>query len=484
VRQMISLPGGQWEYDDSKPLGRAGGFGVVYAGKGKDSNSVAIKRLHVHAAAAGHRELRVAQDLAGRQLVNVIPVFDSGQDAQSDAYFVVMARAERSLQDELNLRKNLGEQETAHVLLDIASGLQEVSHLTHRDLKPANVLYHEGKWKIADFGIACFVEETTSLRTLNECLTPEYAAPEQWLVERATTATDIYALGCIAHALLAGSPPFQGTQATLKNRHLNEAPPILTLQDHRLSSLTTMMLRKLPETRPTLDRVRAVLDAISKTIPDKAKPLGLAALERAGAHAAREEAEEESRQIEEEKARQVRANLESHGQDVLEKVLESLMKSIQDRAPTSRKIESERGLPSSVHRDELFQICLGMAQITVLTPVPFTPSDFPHSHWDVILGTTIGITNGSYKDEGCTMLWYMRLQPQEAYRWYEVSYKPCLGKYTFTIPESPDLAAAQGVVAPHAIAYGPKTIDDENVEDFCDRWAGRLAAAYLERRQN
>jgi serine/threonine-protein kinase len=58
--------------------------------------------------------------------------------------------------------------QTAHVLLQIASGLSEVEDIVHRDLKPANILRHEGVWKIADFGIAKFVEETTSVETLKK----------------------------------------------------------------------------------------------------------------------------------------------------------------------------------------------------------------------------------------------------------------------------------------------------------------------------
>ncbi|MDM3788590.1 protein kinase, partial [Proteus mirabilis] len=78
----------------------------------------------------------------------------------------------------------------------------EVGDIVHRDLKPGNILRHEERWKIADFGIAKFVEDSTSLETLREALTPSYAAPEQWLGQRPTSATDIYALGCIIHALV------------------------------------------------------------------------------------------------------------------------------------------------------------------------------------------------------------------------------------------------------------------------------------------
>ena len=49
--------------------------------------------------------------------------------------------------------------EGLRILLAITNGLLEVPEIVHRDLKPKNVLRHEDTWKIADFGIARFVEE-------------------------------------------------------------------------------------------------------------------------------------------------------------------------------------------------------------------------------------------------------------------------------------------------------------------------------------
>jgi serine/threonine protein kinase len=51
----------------------------------------------------------------------------------------------------------------------------EVPQIVRRDLKPANVLWLDGGWKIADFDIAKFVEDVTSLNTVKAALTPPYA---------------------------------------------------------------------------------------------------------------------------------------------------------------------------------------------------------------------------------------------------------------------------------------------------------------------
>lgn len=86
------------------------------------------------------------------------------------------------------------------------------------------MLLHDGKWKIADFGIARFVEDATSAHTVREFLSPQYAAPEQWIGERATQATDVYALCCVAYTLLTGEPPFPGPD--YQRQHTSESPPV------------------------------------------------------------------------------------------------------------------------------------------------------------------------------------------------------------------------------------------------------------------
>jgi serine/threonine-protein kinase len=141
----IRLPRGQWSFDEGSRLGAAGGFGEVFAGSGPDGAPIAVKRLHLTADQAAHRELRIADHLITRTLTHVIPILDAGQDAESDRYFVVMARAEKSLQQAVG-PTGLPQADAVRILLDICHGLQQASEIVHRDLKPANVLLHDGTW--------------------------------------------------------------------------------------------------------------------------------------------------------------------------------------------------------------------------------------------------------------------------------------------------------------------------------------------------
>ncbi len=89
--------------------------------------------------------------------------------------------------------------------------------VVHRDLKPANVLVDsDGRPRVVDFGIAKVLEpvvagEETRGGPATMLLTPEYTSPEQVRGERATTASDVYALGLLLYRLLAGVPAYRVT---------------------------------------------------------------------------------------------------------------------------------------------------------------------------------------------------------------------------------------------------------------------------------
>jgi serine/threonine protein kinase len=476
--QKIKLELSEWEYDPGEQLGPDGGFGVVFAGRGAQYGPVAVKRLNIGAREAAHRELKIAKELAGREFTNVLPVYDSGQDANSDSYFVVMALAQKSLQDELDAGTRLDDLQAAIIMTDIAKGIAEVSDMVHRDLKPGNVLYHDGKWKVADFGIARFVEDSTSLQTVRACLTPQYAAPEQWRLERPTTAVDIYALGCIGYSLLTGRPPFQGpSQGELKQQHLFEAPPSLEGHCAQLTSLLSMMLRKAQETRPRIDRVLDILQPISGGASmakgeSQSDPLATAGLE-----AARREAEEQARRERVREELERRKCISSEAQRILGAVKERLFNEICERAPAAERsrdvitLAQARLFVSRMYHDDRLVRC----------------EAFPHSKWDVVEAALICVQQREPEYEWSASLWYSKLPSDENYRWREVAYfaNPLMLQDRVPVRFEPfalrnlsdaDRAASPGMDS-YEIAEGPKPIDDEHFADFCDRWSGRLAKA-------
>ena len=113
-------------------------------------------------------------------------------------------------------------------MTQIAHGLLEKLVVwVRRDLKPENVLRYLDRWALGDFGIAREAEAPTSNQTLRRMLSPPYAAPEQWNEERASHATDVYALACIGVEMLSGKPPFAGPgNSDFAKQHRLDAPQI------------------------------------------------------------------------------------------------------------------------------------------------------------------------------------------------------------------------------------------------------------------
>ncbi len=113
-------------------------------------------------------------------------------------------------------------------LLD-ALGHAHARGLVHRDLKPHNVLVPaEGGVRLTDFGLAHALYRDEDPFRDHMAGTPNYMAPEQVRCEWRDygPATDLYAVGCCAYALVTGTPPFRRIEArdTLQ-AHLYTPPP-------------------------------------------------------------------------------------------------------------------------------------------------------------------------------------------------------------------------------------------------------------------
>lgn len=91
------------------------------------------------------------------------------------------------------------------------------AQIVHRDLKPNNLLlsratrdFPKGRIKVADFGLASTISESSSRHSREGTTsgTPPYMSPQQAMGEKPTHLDDIYSLGATIYDLLTGKPPF------------------------------------------------------------------------------------------------------------------------------------------------------------------------------------------------------------------------------------------------------------------------------------
>jgi serine/threonine protein kinase len=201
---------------------------------------VAVKLLAEHLAedeAFVARFRREALSAAKLQHPNVVQVFDSGKDADSERHYIVMEFVEGpSCADLIRDEKVLGVEQAVRYVIDACHGLDYAHRagVVHRDVKPGNLLIstEAGAVKLADFGIAKAAEQTRITQVGSVLGTAAYLSPEQARGEEAGPASDIYSLGVCAYQFLAGRLPHEYsslTELALKQQN-DEVEPIRPLR--------------------------------------------------------------------------------------------------------------------------------------------------------------------------------------------------------------------------------------------------------------
>jgi hypothetical protein len=313
--------------------------------------------------------------------------------------------------------------------------------------------------------------------------------PEQWQLIRPTAATDIYAVGCIAHALMTGHPPFRGDVGMLQQQHLNQLAPSLSALPPRARAIVSQMLRKAPEVRPVRSRCIEVLRSVpnAETEPGASASLALA---EAVSEVALKEARREADRRELEERRRRRDTIFDEAVSDLTRIRDSLFATILEQASEL----AEKGLSRELLR-------FGCATFSFDT----NKANFGRgiqkcydgeslvgdgwgahkrmSKWEIIALGQFYVEQRvdwqTYKRSANLIFGCRDIEAE--YRWYEIAFWTLNG-HSRDIPFCLDYVWDIDKVLSHGfnmlqLAHEPQAIDGEDEDRFIDYWTDIVAKA-------
>jgi serine/threonine-protein kinase len=224
----------------------AGGMGEIYEATGPFGGTPVVVKL-LRAELAGRAELverliREGEILKFLSHPNIVVSHGHGTTAAGRPYLVMERLTGATLRQELTRRRSLPIAEAVAYARQLlaALGAAHASGIVHRDVKPGNVMVcptdRGNRIKLLDFGVAKV--EGHARRHVAPigfptreglCLgTPRYVSPEQARGLDVDRRTDIYAVGMLLYAMIAGRGPFDdivGVEGLLEAHVAKEAPP-------------------------------------------------------------------------------------------------------------------------------------------------------------------------------------------------------------------------------------------------------------------
>jgi tRNA A-37 threonylcarbamoyl transferase component Bud32 len=240
-----------------------GGMGVIYRARQRHSRRiVAVKRVLSYRAdsqGALQRFRREAQAVASLDHPNILPIYEVSESEDGLPFFSMKFAEKGSLQENAASVRN--EPRKCMQLMAKVARAVEYAHsrgVLHRDIKPGNILLNDrGEPLVSDFGLAKLLDGKNDLtRSLTTFGTAGFIAPEQanGAAADVTPAADVYSLGAVLFNLLAGRPPFVGSNPVSVIRQASEtqAPKLRSLApslDRDLETICARCLERDPKAR-------------------------------------------------------------------------------------------------------------------------------------------------------------------------------------------------------------------------------------------
>ena len=267
-----------------------GGMGAVYEAVNEETDEpAAVKILStMMSQQQGFRHRFEAEIETLRKLrhPNIVRLHGFGEQ-EGLLFYGMELVAGSSLEQELQRGRLFNWREVAQIGIETCRALRHAHDrgVIHRDIKPANLLLTaDAHVKLSDFGIARLFGNTGLTGAGNVLGTVEFMAPEQADARPVDPRTDLYSLGAVFFALLAGRPPFRAAsplkmlekQRSAKPKPVRRYAPDVPAE---LESIISQLLEKDPNDRISnasllSRRLEAMLHALAHMPDPTHKNLG------------------------------------------------------------------------------------------------------------------------------------------------------------------------------------------------------------------
>ena len=137
-----------------------------------------------------------------------------------------------------------------------ALGYLHKRDIIHRDVTPSNIMFDPaGQVKVIDFGVAHFANMPSATSVGMVVGKVKYLSVEAANGARVVPQSDLYSLGIIAYEMLAGKPPFMGSDPDVLAQHLRTRPVPLRQVNPAIPERIEWAVMKALEKNPA-DRFR------------------------------------------------------------------------------------------------------------------------------------------------------------------------------------------------------------------------------------
>jgi serine/threonine protein kinase len=265
VLDEVDAPHKPWQlgnYEILEQIG-CGGMGVIYRARQRHSQRiVAVKRVLSYRAdshGALERFRREARAVASLDHPNILPIYEVSESEDGLPFFSMKFAEKGSLHENVASLRNEPRQ-CVQLMAKVARAV-EYAHsrgVLHRDIKPGNILLNDrDEPLVSDFGLAKLLDGNNDLtRSLTTFGTAGFIAPEQagHAAVDFTPVADVYSLGAVLFNLLAGRPPFLGSNpvSVIRKASETQAPKLRSLApslDKDLETICAHCLERDPKAR-------------------------------------------------------------------------------------------------------------------------------------------------------------------------------------------------------------------------------------------